>query len=539
MNRGDAEAAAMLFASDPAGFGGIVLRGDGPVRDAVLALIRETLDEGMPVRRLPFNIDETRLTGGLDLAATLAGGAMVVQRGLLAESDGGVLIVPMAERIDANVAGRLAAVLDTGAVTVARDGVTAQHAARIGLVLLDDGREGEGVGAALLDRCAFHIDCTAAQAESDDESDRAVDDAHAAIVAIGEAFGVSSARVLGLALKAFRMLGEDESALVMAARLVIGPRATRLPQPPDAAQQEPQQPPDDPGDTSENDAAGPLEDRVIEAVRVALPDDILAAIAARGRGKAGSGSAGEKRKSPTRGRPLGARAGMPRGGARLALIDTLRAAAPWQKLRGRTGQVMVRKSDIHIKRFESRAEAVTIFAVDASGSAAAARLGEAKGAVEILLAEAYVKRTQVALIAFRGEGAELLLPPTRSLTRARRALADLPGGGGTPLAAGLDAARELAEAVEAKGRSAFVVLLTDGRGNIAADGTPSRPQAMADAESAAKRIAARRIAAICIDTATRPRTEAADLATAMAGRYLPLPQGGAASIGAAVKALQV
>ncbi len=535
MTRGDAEVAAMLFAADPAGFGGIVLRGDGPGRDTLVALIREALDDQMPVRRLPFNVDETRLVGGLDLAATLAGGALVVQRGLLAECDGGILIVPMAERIDAGVGGRLANVLDTHAVAVARDGVTARHDARIGLVLLDDGREDEGVAAGLLDRCAFHVDCAEAPTLGEEGATGEVPDGAAAIVAIGAAFGVASPRALRFALRVFRRLGGDEAALATAARLVIGPRATRLPPRSEDASPEAQR---DPGAAGESEATGPLEDRVIDAVRAALPADMLAAIAARGRGKAASGTVGEKRKSPVRGRPLGSRAGLPRGGARLALIDTLRAAAPWQRLRGRTGGVMIRKSDIRIRRFESRAEAVTIFAVDASGSAAAARLGEAKGAVEILLAEAYVKRAQVALIAFRGEGAELLLPPTRSLTRARRALADLPGGGGTPLAAGIDAARALAEAVQAKGRSAFVVVLTDGRANIAADGTPSRPQAMADAAGAAKRLAAKGIAAICIDTATRPRHEAADLATAMGGRYLPLPQGGAAGIGAAVKALQ-
>ena len=85
-----------------------------------------------------------------------------------------------------------------------------------------------------------------------------------------------------------------------------------------------------------------------------------------------------------------------------------------------------------------------------------------------------MKRAEVALVAFRGTAAELLLPPTRSLARARRSLAELPGGGGTPLAAGLNAARELAEAARARGRTPFVVVLTDGRANIAADGTAVR-----------------------------------------------------------------
>ena len=109
-----------------------------------------------------------------------------------------------------------------------------------------------------------------------------------------------------------------------------------------------------------------------------------------------------------------------------ALLDTIRAAVPWQKLRhAELGDkdprmVLVRKQDLRIRRFEERAVTVSVLTVDASGSAAIARLAEAKGAVELILAQAYTKRSEVALIAFRGVGAELLLEPTRSLTRAKR-----------------------------------------------------------------------------------------------------------------------
>ena len=115
-------------------------------------------------------------------------------------------------------------------------------------------------------------------------------------------------------------------------------------------------------------------------------------------------------------------------------------------------------------------ETTTIFVVDASGSAALHRLAEAKGAVELLLADCYIRRDQVALIAFRGSAAELLLPPTRSLARAKRSLAGLPGGGGTPLAAGLDAAFALSDSIRRKGQTPTVIVLTDGRANIARDG---------------------------------------------------------------------
>jgi magnesium chelatase subunit D len=214
----------------------------------------------------------------------------------------------------------------------------------------------------------------------------------------------------------------------------------------------------------------------------------------------------------------------------------MRAAAPWQKLRREPGdtRVRIRRDDLRIKRFQSRAETTTIFVVDASGSSAAARLAEAKGAVELLLAQAYVKRAQVALIAFRGTTAELLLPPTRSLTRARRALAELPGGGGTPLAAGLNAAREVALAVKGKDRTPFVVVLTDGRGNIAADGSTDAGAARRDAEAAAKALFG--ISGVLIDISARPRDEGRAIAAAMGARFVALPRGDAGAVRDAVNA---
>jgi magnesium chelatase subunit D len=543
----DAMLAMRLLLHDPVGLGGIVLRGDGPARDAVVA----TLPDG--TRKLPRTIDDDRLIGGLDVAATLASERPVARQGLLADADGALIVVPMAERLSATIASRIGGVLDTGVVVVEREGLTARHAARIGLVLLDDGVGDECVFETLTERMAFRFDLDATRGDAVADSGGAADRCDKpleTLAAAALAFGIDSARAPIFALRAAYGLAALDGRAVLsdhdvatAARLVFASRATRLPPHPEEHASPPEPPPpSDPSDADTPDQIDPdtLDDVVIESVRAALPADVLAMIASgAGRGKASaSGGAGERRKSPLRGRPLGSRAGSPRAGARLALIDTLRAAAPWQRIRGRTGRVVVKPSDIRIKRFEHRAEATTIFAVDASGSAAIARLGEAKGAVEILLAQAYVKRTQVALIAFRGTEAELILPPTRSLTRARRALGDLPGGGGTPLSAGINAARQLAEAVKAKGRTPFIVLLTDGRANIAADGTAVRAVAMADAAKAAQALATTGIKSVFIDTSPRPRDGAGDLAVSMAGRYLALPQAGAAAIGAAVQALQ-
>ena len=225
-------------------------------------------------------------------------------------------------------------------------------------------------------------------------------------------------------------------------------------------------------------------------------------------------------------------------GARLHLVETLKAAAPWQRLRrmaradagGEPPRLEVRRSDFRIIRFRHRSQTLTIFVVDASGSSALHRLGEAKGAVELLLAECYVRRDQVALIAFRGRGAELVLPPTSALARAKRMLAGLPGGGGTPLAAGLDAAAVLADAARRKGQTPILTVLTDGRANVAADGSGDRGRAEADAIDAARRIRASGFAALLIDTAPRPDERTRRLGAELGARYVALPQANAAGL---------
>ena len=153
-----------------------------------------------------------------------------------------------------------------------------------------------------------------------------------------------------------------------------------------------------------------------------------------------------------------------------------------------------------------------------------------------MLAQAYVTRSEVALVAFRGDTAEMLLPPTRSLTRARRALAELPGGGGTPLAMGLNAAREVAHADDADRLVLIVVILTDGRANLDAAGQPGRKQAGEDAEAAAKAIARAGIDALVVDISARPAHEGPALAAAMQARYLALPRADAKALHKAINA---
>jgi magnesium chelatase subunit D len=546
----DALLAARVFAADPAKLAGIRLRARaGPVRDRWLAYLKSQLGADVPFRKIPAGIGADRLLGGLDLAATLARNRPVYQPGVLSEADGGIAILPMAERTAPHVTAGLMAVLDGGEVVVERDGLTLRSPARIGVVLLDEGVDDEAPPAALIERMAMTVSLEGitineAEVPPVETVMRAAivptDSAIAALCSVAAAFGIDSARAPILALsvaaasaaEAGRTAIADED-LVIATRLALFPRARTFPQAesePDTPDED-EAPPDDIQGERENDGEiGQVADRVIEAIRSALPPDVLAALekaAATGRStQSGRGSAA-LRKSLTRGRPVGVRLGKPGAGARLHLIETLRAAAPWQKLRRKHDDrpgIRVRSDDFRIRRFAERSESTLIFVVDASGSAAVERLAETKGAVELLLAEAYVRRTQVALIAFRGGGAEMILPPTRSLVRAKKCLADMVGGGGTPLAAGVQAGQALAEAQRGQGRTPFLILMTDGRANIARDGTPGRVQADEDAKASAKLLGFSGIKSVVIDIAARPRDDARLLAAAMGADYAALPR---------------
>ncbi len=574
----DATLAAALLAISPERLKGLVLRArPGPVRDRFLALLRRLLPPAMPLRKLPPGVPDQRLLGGLDLAATLQAGRPVAERGLLAECHGGVLLVPMAERLAPSLAARLAAVLDRGEVVAERDGLAIREDASLCLVLFDEGAaEDEHAPPALAERLALAArlegvplaDAALPETTADDIArarERLVavtvpDAVIEALCGTAMAFGIASLRAPVLALEAARAAAAlagraevTEADAITAARLVLAPRATRMPSPP--AEEEPEQPQDeqrdegnepppredDAGEDDERPDPQSLADLVLAAAAAAVPPGLLASLAAgAGRGATSAGKAGAAKHSALRGAPLAARPGMPGGRARLALLETLRAAAPWQALRRREDgpRIAVRRDDFRIKRFRERSETTTIFAVDASGSSALARLAEAKGAVELLLADCYVRRDRVALIAFRGRGAELLLPPTTSLVRAKRSLAGLPGGGGTPIAAALDAARTLAEAVLRRGGTPMLVVLTDGRANVARDGTGGREAASADALAAARQLAALRITTVLLDTSPRPQPQAATLAAAMGARYVPLPYADAAALSRAVKAAQ-
>ena len=531
--------ALQLLAVDPA-LGGMCIRArSGPVRNRLTALI------GSDAKRLHPAVSDEALFGGLDLSATLATGHLVQEQGLLATP--GTLVLAMAERATTGLSARLAVALD-------------RHAGHC-LIALDEGAEAdEGLNPKLAERLAFHTDLT--NVSVSDTADTETYDTNSAqtrlrvvkhdpdlvvqITGIAAQCGIDSLRVPLFTLRAARAHAAlmdrttvQSDDIEMACALTLAHRATRVPQPETQDEEPPAPPPDQNMDQSNEDTLDLPDELLLEAVRALLPDDLLERLAAQ-KARAGRGNGtGAARKGNRRGRPLPSRAGKISDGARIDIIGTLRAAAPWQTIRrqssGRDG-LQIRPTDIRIKRFEEKSDRLLIFAVDASGSSALTRLAEAKGAVELLLAQAYARRDHVALVAFRGTEAELLLPPTRSLVQTKRRLAALPGGGGTPLAAGMMTAFDQATQASRRGLTPTIAILTDGRANIALDGRADRKQAAADAQQIARVLRAHGTDAIVIDTGNRPEPALRNLAQTLDAAYLPLPRADADRLSKSVAA---
>ncbi|QUJ78392.1 magnesium chelatase subunit D [Sulfitobacter albidus] len=524
-----AHTALALLRLDP-GLGGLHLRARPcPARDAVVGTLTAT--------RLHPGMGPDALDGGLDVTATLGAGTLTRTRGLL--DTPGTLILPMAERASGYLAARLASALDAGS------GHT--------LIALDEGIDDETLPATLADRLAFGVDLsqvTLAEIAPFDTASASLpldavtlpENLAETLVALCVRLGIESLRAASFALRATRahaalnqrqMATDDD--ISAAAALTLAHRATQLPS--DEAP-EPDAPDETPDQEPQNRTEIP-DEMLLDAVKAALPPDLLAQLAGHAqRGATGSG-AGQPKTGNRRGRPLAARQNGDTN-ARVDLIATLRAAVPWQTLRraqtpGKTGP-HIRAGDLRRKRYQDHSDRLLIFAVDASGSAAMARMGEAKGAIELLLAEAYARRDHVALIAFRGTGAETLLEPTRSLVQTKRKLAALPGGGATPLAAGLQEAHQLALAARRRGLSPTVIALTDGRANMTLDGTPDRARAAQEAQRAGLALRAAGIDTMVIDTGRRPERALATLAAQMGGHYLALPRADARRLSDAVTA---
>jgi magnesium chelatase subunit D len=569
--------ACLLLAVEPR-LRGVVFAGAAGTGKSALARGLRSLRPEAPWIPLPLGADDEALLGGLDIDATLRTGRRVVKPGVLARAHGGVLAIESLELLADSATNLLLGALDDGEVRVERDGVSERAPAlftlvgsyapaegtprphlldRIGLIVLVPPVAAAAARAEIVRRniagsparWADELDslrslCEVARANL--ATVRITPKQQRELIAAAVAFGVQGQRADYFALlvaRAAAALGLRDAVeredLELAVRLVLLPRATQRPAPPaqePAASDVPQQTPTDgesadEGDQS-SDAPQPVEE-LFEAVVVELPNALdTLPFAPQRRGRSGSRGATSGR----RGRHVGSVPGDP-AGERLDLAATLRAAARWQRVRRREGtRVALRAEDLRVKRFQSKAGTLFLFAVDASGSMALNRMREAKGAVYALLEQAYVHRDQVALITFRGNEAVQQLPPTASVELVRRAVDLLRTGGGTPVAATLLRSLEIADRARRRGTHNIVlVLLTDGRANVGL--RAAREDVDTEVQKLAAGVARAGVRSLVVDTQrgfTNQGT-ASRLAGWLGGTYLYLPGAGGQTIAAAAR----
>ncbi len=600
-----AKQALMLLAVDPALGGVVIPSAVGSGKSTLARAFADILPEGTPFVELPLNVTEDRLIGGVDLEATLASGVRVVQHGVLSKANGGVLYVDSLSLLDSSAVSHIMDAMSRGEVLVEREGLSEVHPADFMLVGTYDPSDGE-VRMGLLDRIGIIVPFTAqndfrarkkivdivlGKRDLEDTRDELkmlagfinaakeqlpqvsiTKEQVQALIQTALSLGVEGNRVdiftvrAALASAALQQRSDvDEEDMKLAIKLVLIPRATRMPEREESAEDigpEEAPPPEEEPETGEEEqqpdnstdadaeeekeeTPDMIEELMMEAIETELPDNIMN-ISLASKKKSTSGSRGEALNN-RRGRFVRAQPGEMRSG-KVALIPTLISAAPWQETRKKDKKMagrpktalIISKDDVKIKRFRDKSGTLFIFMVDASGSMALNRMRQAKGAVASLLQNAYVHRDQVALISFRGKQAQVLLPPSQSVDRAKRELDVLPTGGGTPLASALYLGWETAKQARTKGVSQIMfVLITDGRGNIGLQSSfdpnaekPSKEDLEKEVEALSLSVQSDGIASVVIDTQMNylSRGEAPKLAQKLGGRYLYLPNAKAEQI---------
>jgi magnesium chelatase subunit D len=540
---------ALLLGVVQPSLGGVLVRGTKGVAKSTAVRALAALLPPLPLVELPLGATEDRVLGALHLEKALRG-QRALDPGLLAAADGGILYVDEVNLLPDHLVDVLLDAAASGVHRVEREGLSLRQAARFLLVGTMNPEEGE-LRPQLLDRFGLAVDVAdlsdaGARAEAvrrrlafeaDAEAFRAAwQDAEAAeaeriaqarrrlpevrvpeavLRAISErclAEGVEGLRAdltlckAACAWAAYRGRAEVEAADVEAvAEFALAHRRTRPPQPPEdgergAGNREHKQ-----GDrtTAEagraRNAASPelqrFESAGLYAARVRPDLQQLKRSPQIGRWRSAALRLG--------GAPTGA-VRTYRAGDALAWAATLRTAAPLQTERGgvdEEGRLRLYAADLCGRMLGGPAGCLLLFVVDASGSMAAwRRMRQTKAAVLALLVQAYRRRDRVALLAFRGAGAELVLPPRRGLHAARAALEALPVGGATPLAHGLAAASRLIRAQRRREprQPVWVVVLTDGRANVPAGSA----DAWADALAQARALAACAAECLVVDTET-------------------------------------
>lgn len=388
-----------------------------------------------------------------------------------------------------------------------------------------------------------------------------------------EIFAVEVARA-SAALEGRQVTSDD---LKLAVKLAIAPRGTfintpmdeddMMPPPPpppppppqmddqnqdqdddqnDEEEEEDQQEPDEDDDTPDSpDVPEVPQEFMFDADATPMDPDLIQFAS---RERSGKGGGRGLIFSQDRGRYI--KPMLPKGKVvRLAVDATLRASAPYQKSRRERAigtkyesrGVHIENSDVRIKKMARKAGSLIIFVVDASGSMALNRMNAAKGAAVSLLTEAYQSRDQISLIPFQGEEADVLLPPTKSITMARKRLEQMPCGGGSPLAHAIQTAMLTGINAQKSGDvgKVVVVLISDGRANVpmcvsmgeefdpeadedSKDGKPSRKFLKEEVLATAKKLGALPgFNLLCIDTENKFISTglAKDIANAALGKY--------------------
>ncbi|XP_028799337.1 magnesium-chelatase subunit ChlD, chloroplastic isoform X2 [Neltuma alba] len=539
-----------------------------------------------PFVQIPLGVTEDRLIGSVDVEESVKTGTTVFQPGLLAEAHRGVLYVDEINLLDEGISNLLLNALTEGVNAVEREGVSFRHPCRPLLIATYNPEEGD-VREHLLDRIAINLNASLPMSFED----------RVAAVGIATQFQENSNEIFKMVEEETEnaktqiilareylkdvTIGRDQlKYLVMEAlrggcqvELVILPRSILNENPPEQQNQPPPPPPppqnqesgeeqneeeeqEDENDEENEQQQEQIPEEFIFDAEGGLADEKLlffAQQAQRRRGRAGR--AKNVIFSEDRGRYI--KPMLPKGPVkRLAVDATLRAAAPYQKLRrARDSQnsrkVFVEKTDMRAKRMARKAGALVIFVVDASGSMALNRMQNAKGAALKLLAESYTSRDQVSIIPFRGDSAEVLLPPSRSIAMARKRLERLPCGGGSPLAHGLTTAVRVGLNAEKSGDvgRVMIVAITDGRANIslkrstnpeASDADAPRPSAQElkdEILEVAGKIYKAGMSLLVIDTENKFVSTgfAKEIARVAQGKYYYLPNASDAVISATTK----